>query len=205
MHLVREYPITIFITLVVVLISTIVLFVKHILKRRQSAPKASEAPPELVPRSVNFHISRVCNYSCGFCFHTAKTSYMTPIEDAKRGLEKLAAAGMQKLNFAGGEPFLYPKYMGELMKFAKVHLKLQSVSIVSNGSVIRENFFKTYGQYLDILAISCDSFDEEVNMEIGRGSGNHVEKLYQIRDWCIQYTSSSRSTPWCAATTGTKT
>ena len=45
------------------------------------------------------------------------------------------------------------------------------------------------GQYLDILAISCDSFNEETNRAIGRGQGNknHVEKLMKIRSWCHQY------------------
>lgn len=29
-----------------------------------------------VPRSVNYHFTRQCNYQCGFCFHTAKTSHV---------------------------------------------------------------------------------------------------------------------------------
>jgi radical S-adenosyl methionine domain-containing protein 2 len=45
------------------------------------------------------------------------------------------------------------------------------------------------GQYLDILAISCDSFDEATNKAIGRGQGNrsHVDKLMKIRGWCHKY------------------
>ena len=33
---------------------------------------------QVVPVSVNYHFTRQCNYSCGFCFHTAKTSYVLP-------------------------------------------------------------------------------------------------------------------------------
>lgn len=42
---------------------------------------------------------------------------------------------------------------------------------------------------MDILAVSCDSFDEETNKKIGRGQGNknHVEKLMLLHDWCKQY------------------
>jgi len=47
----------------------------------------------MVPESVNFHFTRQCNYKCGFCFHTAKTSYLLDIEDAKRGLKLLKDAG----------------------------------------------------------------------------------------------------------------
>ena len=45
------------------------------------------------------------------------------------------------------------------------------------------------GEYLDILAISCDSFDEQVNVLIGRGQGkkNHVENLQKLRTWCRDY------------------
>lgn len=48
---------------------------------------------KVVPISVNYHFTRKCNYQCGFCFHTAKTSYMLNLEDAKNGLRKLKAAG----------------------------------------------------------------------------------------------------------------
>lgn len=46
-----------------------------------------------VPTSVNYHFTRKCNYKCGFCFHTAKTSFVLPLEEAKRGLELLKDAG----------------------------------------------------------------------------------------------------------------
>ncbi|KAG8512368.1 Radical S-adenosyl methionine domain-containing protein 2, partial [Galemys pyrenaicus] len=143
------------------------------------------------PTSVNYHFTRQCNYKCGFCFHTAKTSFVLPLEEAKRGLLMLKQAGMEKINFSGGEPFLHERgeYLGQLVRFCKEELHLPSVSIVSNGSLVRESWFKAYGEYLDILAISCDSFDENVNVLIGRGQGkkNHVENLQKLRTWCWDY------------------
>lgn len=47
-----------------------------------------------IPQSVNYHFTRQCNYRCGFCFHTAKTSFVLPLEEAKRGLQMLKEAGM---------------------------------------------------------------------------------------------------------------
>lgn len=47
----------------------------------------------LTPLSVNYHFTRQCNYKCGFCFHTAKTSFLLPLEEAKRGLLMLKEAG----------------------------------------------------------------------------------------------------------------
>jgi hypothetical protein len=46
-----------------------------------------------IPQSVNYHFTRQCNYHCGFCFHTAKTSFVLPIDEAKRGLDLLRDAG----------------------------------------------------------------------------------------------------------------
>ncbi|XP_003215459.2 S-adenosylmethionine-dependent nucleotide dehydratase RSAD2 [Anolis carolinensis] len=148
-------------------------------------------PPPLVPLSVNYHFTRQCNYQCGFCFHTAKTSFVLPLEEAQRGLRLLKEAGMEKINFSGGEPFLHERgnFVGKLVQFCKQELKLPSVSIVSNGSMIKERWFKHYGEYLDILAVSCDSFFEEVNVLIGRGQKgkNHIENLHKLKQWCQCY------------------
>lgn len=120
---------------------------------------------------------------------------------------------MEKINFSGGEPFLHDKgdFLGELVQFCKQDLQLPSVSIVSNGSMIKEKWFQKYGKllnrggkmlfgtsktlfspsgdYLDILAISCDSFCEDTNQLIGRAQGrkSHIDNLYKIRNWCRQY------------------
>lgn len=122
----------------------------------------------IIPLSVNYFFHRKCNYQCKFCFHTAKTSDCLPLAKAKQGLFLLSMEGMKKINFSGGEPFLKATYLGELVKYCKVELKCESVTIVSNGSMIKEEWFQKYGQYLDIIAISCDSFNEQTLRDIGR-------------------------------------
>ena len=44
--------------------------------------------------------------------------------------------GMEKINFSVGEPFIYQKgeYLGQLVRFCKRQLKLESVTVISNGS-----------------------------------------------------------------------
>ena len=60
----------------------------------------------------------------------------------------LSVPGIEKINFSGGEPFLQDRgeYLGRLVKFCKQELQLPSVSIVSNGSLIRERWFQKYGE-----------------------------------------------------------
>jgi radical S-adenosyl methionine domain-containing protein 2 len=95
---------------------------------------------------------------------------------------------MRKLNIAGGEPFLYPHLLSELLQYGKEELGLESISIVSNSSKIREAWIQKNCQWLDILAVSCDSFNPDTNRKIGRGGdGGNVIRLFRIANWCREY------------------
>lgn len=132
-----------------------------------------------------------CNYECAFCFHTTKNTFILPLDKAKVGLRLLCEAGMKKLNISGGEPFLNPKYIGEVFKFCKEELNLESTTVVCNGSKVTEKWMHEYGQYLDIMAISCDSFNSETNEKQGRGEtgngGDHISNVQDVADLCKRY------------------
>ncbi len=94
---------------------------------------------------------------------------------------------MKKLNISGGEPFLKPDFIGEVFRFCKEDLHLESCSVVNNGSKVTEQWLDKYGRYLDVMAISCDSFDPDTNVDLGRaekGSGRHVRRVFQVAEWC---------------------
>ena len=71
-------------------------------------------------------------------------------------------------------------------RYCKEDLKLESVSIVTNGSLLKPGFLRENGKYIDILAVSCDSFDEEVNVKIGRGKGAHIQNLVPLSKICLE-------------------
>jgi len=48
----------------------------------------------------------------------------------------LKAAGMKKINFTGGEPFMNAEFLSQLVKYYKETLKLESISLVTNGSKV---------------------------------------------------------------------
>ncbi len=169
----------------------------HFIKYRVTATKR--------PISVNYHLTRQCNYSCGmevsvpqpmldelnpisgFCFHTAKTSYVESLPNAKKAMALLKVAGMEKINFAGGEPFMNAELLGQLVQYCKETLKLESVSVVTNGSKVSQKWLAKYGQYLDIMAISCDSFVEATNTKIGRGTGTHLKTVMNLSQKCKEH------------------
>ena len=80
----------------------------------------------------------------------------------------LKVAGMKKINFSGGEPFRIQggKYLGELVRYCKEDLDLESVTVIKNGSKLTECWMAEYDYYLDIMAVSVDSFREEVGEQV---------------------------------------
>ncbi|KAK7018335.1 hypothetical protein R3P38DRAFT_2982267 [Favolaschia claudopus] len=155
----------------------------NLIRLGKSLPLSSP-PPHTKPVSVNYHFTRKCNKTCAFCFHTEKSSHVASQDDMKRGLRLLRDAGMRKINFAGGEPFLYPKELAMLCRFCKEELGLESVSIITNGTRVREGWMRVNARWIDVLGVSCDSFNEETNIRIGRGTGENVTQLFRIRSWC---------------------
>ncbi|QRW03563.1 radical S-adenosyl methionine domain-containing protein 2 [Ceratobasidium sp. AG-Ba] len=149
--------------------------------------QAPPSPTDITPVSVNWFPNRRCNYECSFCFHTSKNTFILPLDQAKEGLRSLVDAGMRKLNISGGEPFLNPEYIGEVFKFCKTELNLESTSVVNNGSKVTEKWLDKYGEYLDIMAISCDTFEIETDLAHGRaekGKPTHINRVFEVVRWC---------------------
>ena len=121
-------------------------------------------------QSANIHICGACNYRCGFCFAKNLTSVTLGLEDWKKIISDLKAKGIGKINFAGGEPLLYP-HLIECCRYCK-DLGL-TVSIVSNGSLIDREFFEKSKGCIDWIGLSIDSTDDYVEKEVGRCCNKH--------------------------------
>lgn len=134
--------------------------------------------------SINFHLWEPCNMRCKFCFATfqdVKQSILPkghlPEKKAVEVVEKIAAAGFEKITFAGGEPLLC-KWLPKLIKTAKA-LGMTTM-IVTNGSKLTDSFLKENTAYLDWIAVSIDSLNDVNNIKTGRAiTGKRpLNKLY---------------------------
>ncbi|KAK7017686.1 hypothetical protein R3P38DRAFT_3320437 [Favolaschia claudopus] len=125
----------------------------NLIRLHKSLPLSSP-PAHTKPVSVNYHFTRKCNKTCAFCFHTEKSSHVASPDEMKRGLRLLRDAGMRKINFAGGEPFLYPKELAMLCRFCKEELGLESVSIITNGTRVREGWMRVNARWIDVLGLN---------------------------------------------------
>jgi radical S-adenosyl methionine domain-containing protein 2 len=118
-----------------------------------------------------------CNYKCRFCFYKNMSGEFKDFEKARQKLETLKAKGIEKINFAGGEPLLY-KNLDPLLKMAKD--MGFTVSIVTNAALLNESNLREMSEYVDWVGISVDSAEEEIEKQLGRGNGWHVGHAREI-------------------------
>jgi radical S-adenosyl methionine domain-containing protein 2 len=132
--------------------------------------------------AANWHITLRCNYSCRFCFMTdSAEAHSTATEvGLNRGgevIRTLREMGVAKLNFVGGEPLLHSHLIG-LAEVAK--RRGMAVSIVTNGSLLTEDKVDELRPFVDWIGISIDSSRDDVEMNLGRGYGRHVENAIRV-------------------------
>ncbi len=116
--------------------------------------------------AVNFHLTKACNMKCRYCFAGFnKVNQKLIVSQQKQIIRGLFDFGFTKINFVGGEPFLLPQ-LAELIKYSK-SLGFYT-SIVTNGSLLTEQFIIDANEYLDMIGISIDSLNPKTNSNIGR-------------------------------------
>jgi radical S-adenosyl methionine domain-containing protein 2 len=130
-------------------------------------------------RSANWHLTTRCNYHCKFCFAQKLDNEIRNLKCAEEVLKKLKAIGIEKINFAGGEPLLHPLFF-DITKMAK-DLAF-TVSILSNGYYLNRDIVSKLSLYVDWIGLSVDSACEEVEVALGRGNGNHVKHITELAD-----------------------
>jgi radical S-adenosyl methionine domain-containing protein 2 len=125
---------------------------------------------------INYHLTERCNYFCEFCFakygledrfkselHQNIDLTALMLEDVFRHFNKSFKS--IRLNFAGGEPLL----VANLVKIVDVSLSIgYETSIITNGSLIKEDLITNLFPKMSMVGISIDSFNSNTNRNIGR-------------------------------------
>ena len=121
-----------------------------------------------LPINVSWHLWPDCNLKCTYCYATFRDiPGVLNLKDALLVLDKLHAAGTEKVTFVGGEPTMAP-YLPELIQHAK-SLGLITM-LVTNGSYLSTKYQKKVVPFLDWVSLSIDSADPDIMAEMGRGN-----------------------------------
>lgn len=119
---------------------------------------------------INLHILEACNFGCRQCFSKFGTKKLLPVEDWKKIVDNcIAGADVAEFNIAGGEPMLYPGLV-ELVQY--IRDKEVKVSLITNGSLMNEEWIKNYAGMFETIGFSVDSINDETNRKIGRCDRN---------------------------------
>lgn len=124
-------------------------------------------------KTVSFHLVKPCNMKCKFCYATfqdIKVIKQLSLENSIVIVNKLISAGVKKITFAGGEPLLY-KHIKELL----IHTKSKGIttSIITNGSLLTNEWLSEMSYHLDWIGLSIDSLNKTTNESIGRTANTH--------------------------------
>ena len=122
---------------------------------------------QIIP-AINFHLLQACNMRCGHCFAASLHTEHLPLDEASEIVRLLSQAGFTKINFAGGEPTLYPE-LDSLIREAKE--SGMTTSMITNGTKITDIWLDAMSGYLDWVALSIDSANPDTHSRSGRATG----------------------------------
>jgi radical S-adenosyl methionine domain-containing protein 2 len=123
--------------------------------------------------TINLHVWAKCNLHCAYCYgrFPARPPHL-PASEWCRILDLIAAEGVRRVTFSGGEPTLHPGLASMLEHARRASLQ---TSIITNGARLTpENV-----SMLDLVAVTADSADARTLLRLGRGHG-YLETLYRV-------------------------
>ncbi|MDV0446405.1 GTP 3',8-cyclase [Methanosarcinaceae archaeon Ag5] len=131
-------------------------------------------------RSANWHITSKCNYKCQFCFAKEVRTDLRDHKMQEEILQTLCEIGIEKLNIVGGEPQMHPDF-DRILKLSKDYGF--TTTLQTNGSFLTEKNVPLMAKYLDWIGLSIDSGCEKTELQLGRGFGNHVQRVKKCCSW----------------------
>jgi len=102
-----------------------------------------KAIEKLIPFAVTFETTYACNERCIHCYMDRNRKSLS-LDEIKRILEEIAAAGCLFVSFTGGEFFTRSDALKIVEYASKLHFV---IDILSNGTLITENIADVLAQY----------------------------------------------------------
>ena len=84
-------------------------------------------------------------------FESSKRVQAIPFEKAKIGLRKLRDHGVE-IELPGGEPFMHPKLLGQMVRYCKDELAFPVVQVTTNARLLNDDWmrrFRPIGHWID--------------------------------------------------------
>ena len=129
-------------------------------------------------RKMCWWITEKCNENCIYCFRSLSSINHFTFEEHQKILDGIIRFGTDQITWSGGEALLIP-YATELIKQAKS----QGIynKITTNGKLLTPEKIEELKPYVDLVALSIDSLNDETNKALGRGAEHRQTVMNRIR------------------------
>ena len=111
-------------------------------------------------------ITEKCNENCVYCFRSLSSINRFTLDEHLRILDKIISFGTEQITWSGGEALLVP-HATELIKYAKE--KGIYNKITTNGKLLTKEKIRELKPYVELVALSIDSLQDQTNVALGRG------------------------------------
>lgn len=115
-----------------------------------------------IARKLRISLTDRCNMQCKYCMpqgnvHWFKEEEVLTYDEIIRLVSILAELGVEKIRLTGGEPLLRPKLEDLVISLKRINA-IKSVSMTTNGLLLRDKVKRLKEAGLDSVNISLDSF-----------------------------------------------
>lgn len=124
-------------------------------------------------------ITEKCNEGCIYCFRSLDSINKFNEDEHMLILKRIIGYGTEQITWSGGEALLVP-HVTKLMKYAKEHGIYNKLT--TNGKLLTSEKIKDLKPYIDLVALSIDSFNDDTNQSIGRGKEHRSIVIDRIKN-----------------------
>ena len=132
----------------------------------------------MITRKLCWWITEQCNENCKYCFRSLDSINRFTFEEHMEILKRIIALGTEQITWSGGEALLVP-HATKLIQYAKEHGIYNKIT--TNGKLLTPEKIDELKPYIDLVALSIDSLQDETNVALGRGIEHRKTVLRRIQ------------------------
>ena len=132
----------------------------------------------MITRKMCWWITEKCNENCVYCFRSLSSINHFTLQEHMQILEHIIDLGTEQITWSGGEALLIP-HATELIRYAKSRGIYNKIT--TNGKLLTPEKIEELKPYVDLVALSIDSLNDETNKALGRGIEHRSTVLARIR------------------------
>lgn len=147
---------------------------------------------------IDYRITKVCDLRCVHCSAEAGEGEAPDVENIKRVLQEAKPLGLKRIGISGGEPFLFPKELSDLIDFSSeldcpVHIHTNGQPVEQNLNLIRDKAGKI--EYLTLTLMGYKSTHDSNVRKIGAYENlrNVAGKIAKISPLIIMFIPMSNN------------